>query len=81
MFCNNTSGTTGVGLDKKETKGKTYLSWVATWFDLYGKKKVKRFSISKYGDEQSKQLAMDFRNDKIKELNTLGAGYSERHGS
>lgn len=41
----------------------------------------KRFTISKYGEEQAFRLACEWRNQKIKELNEQGAGYTERHGT
>lgn len=38
------------------------------------------FSCNKYGHEQAFQLACQWREQKIAELNEQGAGYSERHG-
>lgn len=38
------------------------------------------FSCNKYGHEQAFQLACQWREQKIAELNAQGAGYSERHG-
>ncbi len=50
----NTSGTQGVFFEKCRNR------WVATWFE---EKKLQRkfFSIKKYGEEQSKQMAIDYR--------------------
>lgn len=41
----------------------------------------KRFSISKHGLLPAFALACQWREDKIKELNEQGAGYTERHGT
>lgn len=39
----------------------------------------KSFSKAKYGDAQALALAVQWREDKIRELNEQGAGYTERH--
>ncbi|NBS70129.1 hypothetical protein EBT31_14640 [bacterium] len=66
----NISGTTGVHEVYNPTK-----YWVAQWRD--GKRKNKWFSVPKYGDEKAKQLAIEYRAARIKEL----GAYTERHGS
>lgn len=38
------------------------------------------FSINKYGRELALQLALQWRQNKINELNAAGADYSDRHG-
>lgn len=73
MVKSNTSGTTGVRFDEKMS------SWVATAKSLSGKDYYKSFSLKKYGDS-AKALATEAREGFIKELNELGAGYSEKHG-
>ena len=40
----------------------------------------KNFSVKIYGEEVAKQLAIEFRIAKIKELNEKGYGYTEHHG-
>ena len=51
---NNTSGTTGVAYNIKN-------GWIATWMDKDMKLQRKQFSVNKYGEEQAKQLAIDYR--------------------
>ena len=56
----NQSGTSGVHFDKSKN------SWVASWYNDE-KQKSKSFSINKYGNEESKRLAMNYRRDKARE--------------
>lgn len=77
MYSNNTSGITGVYFDKK---GK-YDYWKASWMKIDGKMGTKSFSIMKYGDEEARNLAINYREKMIAELNAQGAGYTERHGT
>jgi len=54
---NNTSGTTGVRFE-----GGTKARWKASWVDKEtGNRKSKSFSITKYGEEQAKQRAINCR--------------------
>lgn len=39
------------------------------------------FSVSKYGEEQAKQLAVTWRKNKLKEFEQQGIFYSDRHGT
>ena len=50
----NTSGTSGVSYDKNGY-------WVASWCDDNMKQQHKSFSIKKFGDDQAKQLAINYR--------------------
>ena len=50
----NTSGTPGVIYDKKN-------GWVACWQNQDMNTQHKCFSVNKYGEEQAKQLAIDYR--------------------
>lgn len=77
---NNTSGVTGVQRASIKVKGVTYEYWAATWSTLDGKNKRKWFSISKYGNDEAKELAVHHRKIMIDELNRQGAGYTDRHG-
>lgn len=70
----NSSGVVGVRLRKDG-----YYS--ARWNDLNGKQKEKLFSISKLGEVVAFELAREYRKQIIEELNDLGAGYTERHGT
>ena len=51
----------------------------ATWREN-DKPKSKRFSINRLGHEEAFRLACEYREQKIRELNEQGAGYTERHG-
>ena len=68
----NKSGSIGV---HRHIKG----AWVATWSDSI-KKYSKSFSANKYGEDEAKELAVSFRNKKIKELQECDIIYSDRHG-
>ena len=74
---NNTSGIHGVGKYARRS-GQV---WMAQWQDADGKPKQASFSVSKYGNEGAKCLAIKARQDAIDKLNESGAGYSERHGT
>ena len=65
----NSSGIVGISQIQHPAK-----YWVAQWFD--GKKKNKWFSVEKYGDETAKQMAIQYRIERVKEL----GGYTKRHG-
>lgn len=77
---NNTSGIVGIRRNTKITSGTEYHSWIATWSDGE-KKKAKEFSTNKFGEENAKQMAIDYRNKMIEELNLQGFGYANSHGS
>ncbi len=76
---NNKSGTTGVSLSTKNSEY-GYEFWEASWRDESGKK-TKSFSCNKYGHDKAKQMAIDYRNKMIEELNNRGFEYAESHGS
>lgn len=75
---NNTSGVTGVCVRVDHKSGTMY--WKAAVVGLDGRHKSKCFRISAYGSDEAKHLAIEWRKEQLKELNTLGAGYSARHG-
>lgn len=73
-FRNNTSGYTGVYLMSNRY-------WRGTAVHPETGKEISRlFSISKFGNEKAKELAIEARNLLIEEFNKLGAGYTEQHG-
>jgi hypothetical protein len=80
MISSNTSGITGVYLDKNVVDGVVYGRWVAKYTDLTGKQVKKSFSVLKYGYEEAFALAVDFRNNGIRLLQELGADYGAKHG-
>ena len=54
-YSNNTSGLTGVSFRKDRESWRTY------WCDNIGKLRSKYFSINKYGKNQAKRLAIEYR--------------------
>ncbi len=56
---NNISGTSGVNNKKGY--------WVANWYDENMKQQYKYFSIKKLGDDQAKQLAINYRKQMAEE--------------
>ena len=54
----NTSGISGVKVNKNR--------WTATWHDDEGRKS-KSFSINKYGNDEAKQLAINYRRERARE--------------
>ena len=74
MFKNNTSGTNGVNFNKQRGH------WTAYWYDTNGKLRNKAFSVNLYGDELSKFLAEEARQQQINLLKLQGWEYSENHG-
>lgn len=69
----NKSGVTGVFL----TNG----YWTAQWTDEAGKKRDKKFSVNFRGYSEAFRLACEHRKRMIEEVNSRGAGYTERHGT
>ena len=82
---NNTSGVTGVTWDNKpwpDGSNKLYAKAYWKFYDASGKQRngTKSFSVEKLGLLPAFALAVQYREQKIKELNALGYGYSENHG-
>ena len=71
-YRNNKSGVTGV----IETTDR----WTCNWYDDEGRMKTKSFSKNKYTDEVAKSLAINFRDEQISRLKSLGIEYGEFHG-
>jgi len=59
-YKNNTTGMRGVNYDKKGY-------WTATWSDDNKKNCQKAFSVKKYGNEEAKQLAINYRKERAQE--------------
>ena len=76
---NNSSGVSGVTLHSIYNKYQQATQWRARWNTLDGKRKAKSFSIEKYGYNEAFRLACEWRQKMILELNTQGAGYTDRH--
>lgn len=77
MYNTNSTGVVGVKLTDAGS-GNYYYS--AFWNDLNKKHKIKHFSIAKLGIMVAFRDAVIHRQKMIEELNSQGAGYTERHG-
>jgi hypothetical protein len=75
----NTSGITGVYFTKANGTS-SYVASVSSESGNVGKNK-RSFSIFKYGEEQAKQLAVEWRKQKLLDLEQQGIFYTERHGT
>lgn len=73
----NTSGYTGISLDRKEDKlrGKISYYYAAFYNDEGGKTHKKHFSINKYGEIEALRLAREWREDNMNKLKLLNIGY------
>lgn len=76
----NSSGVTGVSRREVKSGSKVLKYWLARWYDLTGKPCCKNFSIDIHGEDEAFKMAVEYRRSVIEQLNSLGAGYSERHG-
>ena len=74
---NEDTGITGVS----RVKLRKYDYYMVQWRTLDCKSRSKSFNIDKHGKEEAFRLACEWRQQKIKELNEQGAGYTERHGT
>lgn len=74
----NSRNTTGfVGVSEVEVGSNSH-GYRATWRDLLGGRHTKLFTIRDFGD-RALQAAIEHRIAKIEELNSQGAGYTDRH--
>jgi hypothetical protein len=76
----NKTGVTGV---RFVTSSSGYSTYIASWNELEEGimvKKSKYFSIIKYGKELAFELAIKARKEAIDRLNSVGYGYTEKHG-
>ena len=64
------SGIVGVGRIIKNTKGHDYAFWRATFTDRRGNRKVRVFSVNKYGEAEAKKRALKTRKDAVAQLAT-----------
>lgn len=78
LRADSSTGVQGVTWNVRTADG--YVSAMAQWTDLNGKKRQKYFAVTKYGEAGAFDLACRFREQAIRELNLLNAGYSDRHG-
>ena len=82
MQCNNTSGKMGVSWDDKaHPNGITSTLYAkAGWRSLTGGTKSKYFSTKSFGILPAFAMAVRYRDKMIAQLNSVGAGYSDKHG-
>ena len=57
----NTSGESGVHFHKSKD------IWIAYWRDVNKKQQSKAFSVNKYGNEEAKLLAINYRRERARE--------------
>ncbi len=73
---NNKSGIPGVGryevVDNPDN-GRVRAHWVASWHDEHGASRKRKFSITRYGEEEAKLLAMAERNYQLKRVCAINA--------
>lgn len=83
MRKDNTSGTTGVKRDSSRNRnGSLSYRWTAFCGNSHGKVLTKSFSIGKLGEEEAKRLAIEWREEQLKLINSTSQNpYTERHGS
>lgn len=62
----NSSGRVGVSRTRSASRGHMYEYWQASWSEGEERRSVK-FSVSKYGEEKAKRLAVKVRRDWEKE--------------
>lgn len=82
MMSNNTSGVTGVRRREiVDSSGKIYPYWVANWYDKDGKQRQKSFEIERLGEDEAREMAIQYREKQISLLESEhDIIYSERHG-
>jgi hypothetical protein len=64
------SGIVGVGRIIQNVKGHDYEFWRATFTDRRGNRKVRVFSVNKYGEDEAKKRALKTRKDAVAALAT-----------
>jgi len=79
---NNSTGVSGVKYQTNtDRKGDPYYYYVAVWRNIDNTESCKCFPVAKLGDAIAFEMACEHRKKMIEELNALGAGYTERHGT
>jgi hypothetical protein len=64
----NKSGIVGVTRLTKVVRGKEYHFWQATWSPARGNIQKRAYSISKYGEDKAKQMAVQTRKKGLKSM-------------
>lgn len=78
-YATNSTGVAGVRVSRGPDGEITH--YIASSQNLDGKAISKWFSVSKFGSEEAFRLACEFREETIRFLNEMGAGYAKSHGS
>jgi hypothetical protein len=79
----NTSNKTGVTLFSSSVNNVVYSYFRARWNEISNGRSVRRmksFSIKEFGLLPAFAMACEYRDNKLKELNKIGYGYSDTHG-
>jgi hypothetical protein len=71
----------GVYLEEFTTKAGNNFSKIRAHYSFNNVVHSRTWSVLKYGQSEALRLALDWITTKIAELNSDGAGYSERHGT
>jgi hypothetical protein len=69
--CNNTSGIAGVGrydVLANPNTGHRAVFWQAAWDDEHGVQHRRKFSVSRYGEQHAKKLAIAERKKRLREV-------------
>lgn len=81
---NNNTGVSGVFWESRKSSTKELLYAAVDWHEYTQgivHRKRKRFAVSRYGLLPAFSLAVEYRKKQVEKLNSLGYGYSERHGT
>ena len=81
LQANNKTGHAGIKLRSRLIGSGTYTTYAATVTYPERKRKSKDFSVDKYGKEQALSMALNWRQEQIAYLETLGIVYAESHGT
>lgn len=74
---NNVSGHAGISL--RYSNNFKNLNYQASIIDEFGVRRCKNFSHLKYGKERALEMAVQWRNNNINRLKTLGFDYTDRN--
>ena len=64
------SGVVGVRRITSEVKGHPYDFWIAVFSDQRSNKRMRSFSVNKYGEDKAKELALKARREALEQMET-----------
>lgn len=82
LRCDNKSGVTGVSRIERFNKrypNSCYIYWVSSGLNQDGVKFSRYFSISRYGEDEARQMAIDERERQMKRACTIMAAREDAH--